>query len=89
MLQRVTVEGVPGGTGQPRDDVGGGPPARSGRDLSGIRFYEIFAVFKIAVVIQQIYFRYVQGQTTDARFASFGARVEFLAQHAASLAALP
>jgi aminoglycoside phosphotransferase (APT) family kinase protein len=62
--------------------------ARSRRDLSGIRFYEIFAVFKIAVVIQQIYFRYVQGQTTDARFASFGARVEFLAQHAAQLAAL-
>jgi aminoglycoside phosphotransferase (APT) family kinase protein len=62
--------------------------ARSRRDLSGIRFYEIFAVFKIAVVIQQIYFRYVQGQTTDARFASFGARVEFLAQHAASLAFL-
>jgi hypothetical protein len=45
-------------------------------------------VFKIAVVIQQIYFRYAQGQTTDARFASFGARVEFLAQHAAQLAAL-
>jgi aminoglycoside phosphotransferase (APT) family kinase protein len=62
--------------------------ARSRRDLSGIRFYEIFAVFKIAVVIQQIYFRFVQGQTTDARFASFGARVEFLAQHAAGLAAL-
>jgi aminoglycoside phosphotransferase (APT) family kinase protein len=62
--------------------------SRSRRDLSGIRFYEIFAVFKIAVVIQQIYFRYVQGQTTDARFASFGARVEFLAQHAAGLASL-
>jgi aminoglycoside phosphotransferase (APT) family kinase protein len=62
--------------------------ARSRRDLSGIQFYEIFAVFKIAVVIQQIYFRFVQGQTTDARFASFGARVEFLAQHAAGLAAL-
>ncbi len=60
--------------------------SRSGRDLSNIRYYEIFAVFKIAVVIQQIYFRYVQGQTNDARFASFGARVEFLAQHAAGLA---
>ena len=62
--------------------------ARSSRDLSGIRFYEIFAVFKIAVVIQQIYYRYVQGQTKDSRFASFGARVEFLARHAAGLAAL-
>jgi aminoglycoside phosphotransferase (APT) family kinase protein len=60
--------------------------ARSGRDLSGIRFYEIFAVFKIAVVIQQIYYRYVKGQTTDARFATFGARVEYLAKHAAQLA---
>ncbi len=62
--------------------------ARSGRDVSAIRFYEIFAVFKIAVVIQQIYYRYVQGQTTDARFATFGARVEFLARHAAQLAQL-
>jgi aminoglycoside phosphotransferase (APT) family kinase protein len=60
--------------------------ARSGRDLSGIRYYEIFAVFKIAVVIQQIYHRYVQGQTTDARFATFGARVRYMAQHAANLA---
>ncbi len=59
--------------------------ARSGRDLSGIRFYEIFALFKIAVVIQQIYFRYKQGQTTDARFATFDARVEFLARSAAAL----
>jgi aminoglycoside phosphotransferase (APT) family kinase protein len=59
--------------------------ARSGRDLSGIRFYEIFALFKIAVVIQQIYFRYKQGQTTDARFATFDARVEFLARTAAGI----
>ncbi len=61
--------------------------ARSGRDLSGIRYYEIFAVFKIAVVIQQIYYRYAQGQTKDQRFATFDARVEFLARHAAALAA--
>ena len=62
--------------------------ARSGRDLSGIRYYEVFAVFKIAVVIQQIYYRYVQGQTSDARFAAFGARVDYLARHAAHLASL-
>ena len=59
--------------------------ARSGRDLSGIRYYEIFAVFKIAVVIQQIYSRFVQGQTRDPRFATFGARVAYLARHAAGL----
>ena len=70
-----------------RDEIVERYSARSGRDLSGIRFYEIFAVFKIAVVIQQIYFRYVQGQTTDARFATFGARVAFMANQAATLAA--
>ena len=63
--------------------------ARSGRDLSGIRYYEIFALFKIAVVIQQIYYRYAQGQTTDPRFATFDARVAYLARHAARLAELP
>lgn len=62
--------------------------AYSGRDLSNIRFYEIFAVFKIAVVIQQIYYRYVQGQTRDERFATFDARVAYLARQAANLAAL-
>jgi aminoglycoside phosphotransferase (APT) family kinase protein len=60
--------------------------ARSGRDLSAIRYYEIFAVFKIAVVIQQIFYRFVQGQTDDARFANFGARVDYLAKYAAHLA---
>jgi aminoglycoside phosphotransferase (APT) family kinase protein len=59
--------------------------ARSGRDVSGIRYYEIFATFKIAVVLQQIYYRYVQGQTTDTRFATFDARVAFLATQAAHL----
>ena len=60
---------------------------RSGRDLSALRFFEVFALFKIAVVIQQIYFRFVKGQTDDPRFANFGDRVSFLATRAASLIA--
>jgi len=58
----------------------------TGRDMSGITFYEVFALFKIAVVIQQIYFRYVRGQTHDERFAAFGPRVAGLAQAALELA---
>jgi aminoglycoside phosphotransferase (APT) family kinase protein len=54
--------------------------ARSGRDLSGISFYQTFALFKIAVVIQQIYYRFVRGQTDDPRFAAFGDRVTYLAR---------
>jgi aminoglycoside phosphotransferase (APT) family kinase protein len=60
--------------------------ARSRRDVARIRYYETFAVFKIAVVIQQIYYRYVQGQTADSRFATFDSRVAYLARHAAGLA---
>jgi len=58
----------------------------TGRDLSRIAFYETFARFKIAVVIQQIYFRYVQGQTQDERFRNFDELVRELAQEALELA---
>jgi aminoglycoside phosphotransferase (APT) family kinase protein len=56
-------------------------------DLSRLQFYEAFALYKIAVVIQQIFFRYKRGQTDDPRFANFGERVTRLAQKAAELAA--
>jgi aminoglycoside phosphotransferase (APT) family kinase protein len=62
--------------------------ARSGRDVSAIGFYEVFAIFKIAVVIQQIFYRYARGQTSDARFAAFDKRVELLARSAVALAEL-
>ncbi|MBA3440845.1 MAG: phosphotransferase family protein [Pyrinomonadaceae bacterium] len=54
-------------------------------DLASILFYEIFAVFKLAVVIQQIFYRYHQGQTDDPRFASLDERVQALARVGAAL----
>jgi aminoglycoside phosphotransferase (APT) family kinase protein len=60
--------------------------AKTGRDLSRIVFYEVFARFKIAVVIQQIYFRYVKGQTQDERFRKLDALVNALACEALTLA---
>ncbi|HEX3282450.1 MAG TPA: phosphotransferase family protein [Pyrinomonadaceae bacterium] len=59
--------------------------ARTGRDLSRIIFYETFARFKVAVVIQQIYFRYVQGQTRDERFRNFDVLVSELVHEALAL----
>jgi aminoglycoside phosphotransferase (APT) family kinase protein len=58
--------------------------ARSGRDLARLKFYEVFALFKIAVVVQQIYFRFVNGQTSDSRFANLGDRVTYLAHQSSS-----
>jgi len=43
----------------------------SGRDVSNILFYYAFGTFKIAVIAQQIYARFVNGSTKDARFAHF------------------
>jgi aminoglycoside phosphotransferase (APT) family kinase protein len=63
-----------------RDEVLECYAGKSGRDVSRIAFYETFALFKIAVVIQQIYFRFKCGQTTDERFARFDVRVRHLAR---------
>ena len=60
--------------------------ARSSRSVANIALYEVFAVFKLAVVLQQIYARYVRGQTDDPRFASLGEQVALLAVKAAELA---
>jgi aminoglycoside phosphotransferase (APT) family kinase protein len=45
---------------------------KTGRDLSNIVFYYVFAIFKTGVIIQQIYYRYFHGLTKDERFASLG-----------------
>jgi len=41
----------------------------SGREIPHLVFYYVFGLFKIAVIVQQIYFRYQQGFTQDKRFA--------------------
>lgn len=41
----------------------------SGRDLGPLVFYYVYGLFKIAVIIQQIYQRYEAGHTRDERFA--------------------
>jgi len=43
---------------------------KSGREISNLVFYYVFGLFKIAVIVQQIYFRYRQGHTTDQRFVA-------------------
>jgi aminoglycoside phosphotransferase (APT) family kinase protein len=42
---------------------------KTGRDISHMPFYLAFARFKVAVIVQQIYYRYHHGLTKDARFA--------------------
>ncbi len=60
--------------------------ARTKLDLTNIAFYEVFALFKLAVVLQQIFYRYHRGQTDDPRFAALDERVTWLARLAMALA---
>jgi len=69
-----------------RDEILERYSERTGRDVSNIAFYEVFAVFKLAVVLQQIFYRYHRGQTDDARFAKLDKQVENLAHIATNLA---
>lgn len=59
---------------------------KSGRDVSGMNFYLTFAYFKLAVILQQIYYRYKKGQTTDFRFARFNHTVRNLISYGAHIA---
>ncbi len=60
--------------------------AETGRDVARIAFYETFALYKVAVVVQQIYVRYERGQTKDPRFSGFEDRVAGLAEAALDVA---
>ena len=44
----------------------------SGRDLSAVDWYIVFGTWKLGIVLQQIYIRWVRGQTQDSRFAVLG-----------------
>ncbi|SIS85700.1 phosphotransferase family protein [Alicyclobacillus vulcanalis] len=54
----------------------------TGRSVHDLKFYYVFGVFKLAVILQQIYVRYKMGKTSDARFARFGDGIRALVSHA-------
>jgi aminoglycoside phosphotransferase (APT) family kinase protein len=57
--------------------------AQSGLAVTDFGFYRVFGLFRLAVIAQQIYYRYFHGQTTDARFARLGGTVQALIARAA------
>lgn len=61
--------------------------ARTGRAPPSFDFYHAYGLFRLAVIVQQIYYRFVLGQTTNPRFAPFGQYCRVLSQAAESVAA--
>jgi aminoglycoside phosphotransferase (APT) family kinase protein len=59
---------------------------QSGRDVVAINFYHALGLFRLTVIIAQIYVRYQRGQTQDARFAAFEMMIPMMARAAEEVA---
>ncbi len=49
------------------------------------RFYEVYGLFRLAGIAQQIYYRYFHGQTTNEAYAIFGPAVQIVARRLTEL----
>jgi aminoglycoside phosphotransferase (APT) family kinase protein len=57
----------------------------SGRKCDDFTFYEVFGLFRLSVIIQQIWARYRAGQTSNPAFKGFGVGVNILINRAQGL----
>jgi aminoglycoside phosphotransferase (APT) family kinase protein len=87
--QETPLPATPAITAQPgwytRDQFLHRYAQRTGRDVTHIGYHEVLGVFKLAVILQQIFYRFHRGQTKDERFRDFDRRVRGLAKLATSL----
>ena len=58
---------------------------RTGFDVSSVAWFEAFATWKTRVVLEQLYQRYVRGESTDPRMGERGEPVARLARRAGSM----
>ena len=53
---------------------------KTGREIGNYDFYYVFGLFRLAVIAQQIYYRYKLGQSRNPKFQAFGMFVTVLSQ---------
>jgi len=51
---------------------------KSGRPINNLVFYYVYGLFKLSVIVQQIYYRYHRGYTKDKRFANLNKHTQLL-----------
>ncbi len=61
-----------------RQEVIGHYAQQTGRSLENWTFYEVFGLFRLAVIVQQIYYRYHHGQSTNPAFKNYWFMVCYL-----------
>ena len=78
----IVNQGIPSPTAMPgnpsRTEVVEMYAQKSGRPINNLIFYYVFGLFKIAVIAQQIYYRYHHGLTSDPKFAKLDKAAELL-----------
>ena len=72
-MQPSTAPGMP-----TRDEFVDEYCRRAGRERPDWLFYEVYGLFRLAWIAQQIWYRYYHGQTSNPAFAMFGPAVQFL-----------
>lgn len=70
-----------------RDEVVEYYLTKTGIQCSDFSFYQIYGLFRLAAIVQQLYFRYYHGQTQDERFAEFVNAGKYLEQRCLGLIA--
>jgi aminoglycoside phosphotransferase (APT) family kinase protein len=60
---------------------------KTGLRVDNFDFYEIYGLFRLAVIVQQIYYRYHHGQTKNPEFAAYFGITQFLEQKCLALIA--
>lgn len=50
----------------------------TGRDVGDVVFCEVYGIFRLAVILQQTWYRFHHGQATNPAFASFGDLARYL-----------
>ncbi|MGD9932953.1 MAG: phosphotransferase family protein [Dehalococcoidia bacterium] len=70
-----------------RDQLVSAYAAQSGRDVSSIDFYRIFAAYKLAVIFEGLYKRFLDGQTVAEGYEDYAVSAPELVQYAIDIAA--
>jgi aminoglycoside phosphotransferase (APT) family kinase protein len=65
-----------------RDEIARYYAEKTGREIGNYDFYYVFGLFRLAVIAQQIYYRYKMGQSRNPKFQAFGIFVTVLSQFA-------
>lgn len=71
-----------------REQVASSYLSARGWPIQSLDYYRTFGLFRLAVIVQQIYFRFVRGESDNKKFASFGQLANLLINEATKAAGL-